>query len=382
MKQYFTLFFLLFTTIFFLQCRLPTYYIKRDNPEAAFRFAANRLKGKKQKTKHLQTLEYGYNTSYERDIALINKLKNKKDLNSWKSIHYINQQLLARQEKVEQLLPLASEEGFRPYIPLYPVREWEEESFWKVTDLYLTEIRNLLNGAKRGQKLKARKANDYLFQLNKQHGYDGPELIGLEDSTYVLGTAYFFIDIYSSSHSNNLFQIIDWISENDFYQKNKWKEIHTFRNEYINYDFAVELNVMNYYVSGDQISSSCQSYSKEIEVGKKEVKDTSGKVTYEPIYQTIQATVQEFNLSKNASINADLRVIDLKTGGIIWRNRIYGSDSFSDSYCQISGDCRATTVTCSSFHQSFPNDESMLKNCATGIRRNVLSVLKKIDVVE
>lgn len=382
MKQYFTLTFIFLTSFLYFQCKLPTYYIKRDNPEAAFRFAVNRLKGKKQKTKHLKTLEFGYNTAFERDIDLVRKLKNKNDLNSWKSIHYINQQLLSRQEKVEELLPLASEDGFRPYIPLHPVREWEEESFWKVTDLYLAEIRRLLHDAERGEKLKARKANEYLLQLNRQHGYDGPELIGLEDSTYYLGTTYFLIDVYNSPRNNMPYEIVDWISGNDFYQKNEWKEIHKYRNENIIYDFIVELKLLNYYVSGDQISSSCQSYSKEIEVGKKEVKDTSGKVSYEPIYQTIHATVQEFNLRKSASVDADLQVVDLKSGKVIWRNRIYGSDSFSDSYCQISGDCRATTVSCSSFHRSFPDDESMLKNCASGIRWNILSTLKRIDVSE
>ena len=98
MKQFYLMFaFLVFA--FFFQCRLPDYYIKNEKPDAAFHFASKKLDNKKQKTKHLQTLEYGFNATNERDIALIEELKKNHDLRAWKRIHYINQEMLARHEK-------------------------------------------------------------------------------------------------------------------------------------------------------------------------------------------------------------------------------------------------------------------------------------------
>ncbi len=378
MKQLYTFpFFILL--LFFTQCRLPDYYIKHEKPDAAFRYASNRLKGKKHKTKYLQTLEYGYNVANERDISLINNYKKNRDLNSWKKIHYLNQQLLYRQQKVERLMPLASKEGYRPYIKLNPVKEWEEESFWKVTDLYLHEIRNFLWLATNGEKLQARKANKFLQQLVLEHGYNAPEIAEMKDSTYMLGTTYFLMDIYSRPGNRIDHAILEWVSENRYSIKDKWKVIHLMPQSGINYDFIVEINITDEYVSGDDISSSCTSYSKEIEVGKKVVKDTSGKITYEPIMKTVHATVQEYDLSKNARIDAYLNIFNPHTGQVSLAKRICGTDSFSGSYCVVSGDSRAVNKCCSG-SASFPSDRYMLKQSANSLRWVILSYLKRVDV--
>ena len=380
MKQLYAIFLFAFLLFFLSKCRSPEYYIKHEKPDEAFRFAIKRVKGKKQKTKHLQTLEYGYNVANERDIALVNNYKQNDDLNSWKKIHYLNQLLLFRQEKLEPYLPLVSEEGYRPYFKSNPVKEWEDESFWKVTELYLKEIRNLLVLAEKGEKLQARKANLYLHKLVSEHGYDAPELSILEDSTYMLGTTYFLMDIYGLHGNWRSNEIINWVMGNGFSLKNKWKEIHLTPYNEINYDFVVEVKITSEYVSGDNVSSSCRRYSKEIEVGKKEIKDTSGNVTYEPIFETVHATVQEFDLSKSANIQADLIISNPKTGQTILTKRICGTDSFSDSYCVISGDARATDKCCSGRGDSFPSDKYMLKCSANSLRYSVLRYLKRVDV--
>ena len=286
-------------------------------------------------------------------------------------------------KKIGPFLPVASEEGYRPHFKLYPAREWEEESFWKVTDLYFEKINEQLRQAKNGKKLKARQANQLLYQLTNEHGYDGPEIPMLMDSTCILGTAFFYLNMYAEPHVWNKEAVLDWLcSHRYFFKKSPWKIIHTLPEKEIKYDFSVELKINEVYVSPDNFSNSSRCYEKEIEVGKREIKDTSGNVTYEPIFEKVRATITTYELNKKASINAELTVYDLVNGIVVLRKNICGVDRFCDSYCAVRGDERAVDKSCSCIIPSFPSGQYMLKNSADNLARQILGKVKKIDVLE
>ncbi|HFA51137.1 MAG TPA: hypothetical protein ENJ95_19170 [Bacteroidetes bacterium] len=383
MKQFFTLS-ISFLFIFLLNnCKLPDYYIKRDKPEAGFRFASRRLGGTRQNTKVLKTLEYGFRTANERDIAQVKLLKENNDLDSWKKVHAINIKLLKRQQAIEDKLPLVSKDGYRPIIKLHPVEEWEQESFDKVAELYLKEIRKNIKIAETGKKLYARKAYRLLDQLKYDHGWTSPLETVLGDSAMMLGTAYYLLKLENANGYNRENDLLIWLDKKGFETKNKWKKIHRFPHDNIDYDFDVTLEMLGTYVSGNNRSTSCTHYEKEIQVGKKTVTDTSGKVTYEPIYEEVHATVTEVELSKNARAEAYISVVDRRTGRVLVKYKSCGSDSFSDEYCTYTGDARALDFCCSGGgFDSFPSDWSMLRDCAADLRWSLLRQVKKIDVLE
>ncbi|MEO1258126.1 MAG: hypothetical protein AAFZ15_04990 [Bacteroidota bacterium] len=381
MRQYFTLSFFAFLFIF-SQCTSLEYYVEKNKPDAAFRHASRKLNQEKIKTKHLQLLEYGFNISNERDIDRINKLKEKESLSNWKGIHSLNREVLFRHNKIEPYLPLESIEGYRPYFKFYPAKKWEEESFWKVTELYLKEIRNNLLLGTKGKRLKARYANSLIDQLMNNHGYAGKEMDELIDSTLVFGTAYFGLNFFTNSNFREEGEIVrKLLRYNYFFKKDKWRVIEINPDEDMDYDFIVDVEIYDTFVSED-ISSSCRRYEKEIEVGKKEIKDTAGNVTYEPIFETVKAEVTTYTLTKDAGIRANITVYSPKDNRIILDKGILGTDSFCEKYCTMSGDSRATSISCSGFCPSFPSDRVMINNSVRPLSKAVLRNLKRIDVLE
>ena len=381
MRQYYTL--AIFAFLFIaLQCKSPEYYINKNKPDAAYRFASRKLKKDNIKTKHLQILEYGYNTANERDINIINQLKEYDNLKNWKRIHYLNQQMLSRHDKIEPYLPLVSFEGYRAYLRMYPVKEWEEESFWRVTDLFLKEIRdNLFLGAE-GYKLRARIAYHLIDELMNDHGFIGKEMSELIDSSIYLGTAYFGLNFFTKSNYREEAEIVDKLYDyNYFFKKGKWKTIELNPDKDLNYDFIVDVEVWDSYTS-ENTNSSCERFEKEIEIGKKEIIDTAGNVTREPIYKTVEAEIVTYTLTKDATIRANITVYSPKNNQTILKKRIYGTDSYCDSYCTLNGDGRATSKSCNGFSPGFPSDRQMINNCVRPLGRVVMQSLKKIDVSE
>lgn len=373
----------LILTFCFSNCKFPDYYIKNNKPDAAFKMASKKLNRKTHKTKFLQTLEYGFNIANERDVKLANELKKYDDLQTWKRIHRLNTDLLFRQNTIEPYLPLVSKEGYRPYFKLNDVKKWEEESFWKVTELYLKEIDDKIKIAQTGKKLKAREAHYLIKELEEEHGYNSEETKILFDSTYEMGLAYIYLNIFSDQDVWNAGNIYNWIiNSNTRFNSDYWKVVHLFPDKRIDYDLVAEVNVYNTYVSGENVSSSCERFEKEVEVGKREVKDTAGNVTYEPIFETVTATVTTYELNKSARVNARVEIYDPKTNVIVRRKDICGTSAFCDKYSIISGDRRAVSGSFSCVRPSFPSDRNMLKTAAYRLPRDIKRQLKNVDVLE
>ncbi len=101
-------------------------------------------------------------------------------------------------------------------------------------------------------------------------------------------------------------------------------------------------------------SSTSQHYTDEVVVGREEVKDTSGNITYKDIYEEIKATVTTITITVTASTWTSINSRDLTGQCSISSESFHTSVSDDCEEIEISGDSRAvpagiTEKSCSVF---------------------------------
>lgn len=376
---------MLFLTCLFLHsCNVPEAYLKRENYDAAFQSSANRLDRKKQKTKHVVVFEKAFAQANERDISEIENLKIHDSRKSWEQIHFLHAGLRLRHDKMRELVPIASEEGYRPVIKSYPVEDWENESFERVVQLYLAEIREKLLNARLGNRYPAREAYFLINELERKYVWSGIEKSDLIDSCYLLGTEHVLLNIEKVSRHFNVDKAFHWLDEWEMELNHQWRILHRIPDDKMEYDYVAQLEIDRASVSPGQRHTDTEYVCKEIEVGKKEIRDTSGKVVdYEPILKEVSATIVETTVEKRASVEAVLIIWNAFDNQAVFKKRICGTDYFSDSACDFYGDERAVNVICSGgFYSSldyFPPDEEMLWDATQSLRDLLLKKLKKFN---
>lgn len=194
---------------------------------------------------------------------------------------------------------------------------------FKIVDFYFHKGENLLekfNETK--QKLFARKAY-YQYKKAKKHG---------------AFTFYNNIDdLLSESHFKG---IVYYIGD-----KNIIGSSFFFKPFPINADFEPDCDINIDYGSiniNESSSSRSTTYSKEIKVGKVEVKDTSGNIiSYRSIYKTIQATVTTTTITITASTWTNIYAQNLSGQCTAKSESFSTSESGSYEEASISGDTRA-----------------------------------------
>ncbi len=383
MLRYFQTSVLLLPLLLLVGCTSSNIRLKKNEFDSNVRFATNRLDGKRQKTKHVKKLEAAFAQANETDQHLIDSLQAIDSPAAWEKIHAVHLRMLKRQERVAPLMPLVSDDGYRPYIRLLPLREMAEESRLEVVERYFTEIKDNMAAARLGKKLSARAAYDRIFYLKKKYDWNDPAGDELAKEALPLGTVYVLLEMenWGGFDGNYALQHLNVFGLN---VGGQWQVVHRNFQPDTDYDFLARASIRSTWVFPESIDRNCRTVSEEILVRTETVTDTSGKVTYKPIYETATATICDNVATKRAEMTTGFEVFEYGTGRLIFNQPIWSTSSFTETFKTYSGDSRVSeTSGCrGSDWVSFPSDWQMMADCADDLRFRLCSLMTWADVRE
>lgn len=385
MLRYFqnpTLLFALFLLLF-SGCSSTSIRLKKNEFDNDVRFASNRLEGKRQKTKNVKKLEAAFAQANQFDLREIDSLRSLDTPLAWEQIHALNLRIQKRQQRVGPLMPLVGKDGYRPDIRLLPIEDMLTESRQEVIGRYLSEIQESMTAARMGKRLSARKAYSRIFYLKKQYNWDDPVGDELAEEAIPLGRVYILLEMENWAGSDGNY-VLQYFNNRPFQIGSFWQVVHYSKQRHTQYDFLVKTAMRSAWVYGESLDRNCTTVSEEILVRTETETDTSGKVTYKPIYETATASICDITATKRAELTTDFQVFDFDSGNQIFSQPIWSTSSFSESFKTYSGDSRVSqTSGCrSSEWVSFPSDWQMMEDCADDLRFRLNSLMTWADVRE
>lgn len=314
-----TIFVLLLTTLILSSCYTPEQALGKRKYKLAFRLATKRIKKGIEVDNNIRILQTAADYIVDKEIKKDAKYINSNKVKDW----------IKAQDKYYRLLEKLGKSNIVSEGALTPIYDdlcsKKIDLDFKIVDYYFQQGENLLNKFNEtGLKIYARQAY-YKYNESEKHGahvfyYDIEELLV---ECHNKGIVYYIGDI--STIGSSFF----------------FKPLPPNANFEPDCDIDIDYGSIS---TSHSSSSSSRTYTKDIEIGKEEVKDTSGKViSYKPIYKTIEATVTTTTVTITASTWTSIHSQNI-SGQCTASSESFHT-SLSDSYeeVDISGDERAIT---------------------------------------
>jgi len=279
-----------------------------------------------------------------RDFAIARETTRKPGTAKYESLYHRYADLHRRSLDILDVAPAAARFDRYPELAPASLEAQRENARRKAGAHYLTRIAPLLPDARRGNKLNARKA----WLLHQKVAFFLPErdaeFTPLRDSLFDTGTLRILLYVPDGEFARELDDVTARLKP---YHKN-WTEVIV--NDYgARIDLEAELTYDNY--SGGNFSENCSTsdYSEEVldYIEKKKVKERINdstvveKIVEIKHYKKVYAEVTRCDQSVSVSAYGNLNVYRPGGRAAEWRTRVYGGDSWSNSYSYGSGDRRA-----------------------------------------
>lgn len=336
----------LLAALLFCACATPNHQplLKKSPYDSDINHAAEKLDRKKKKAKHVKRLETAFQKAQRADLLATDSLLQLETPDRWLYINALHRRIQSRQAKISSLLPLRADDGYQPDLLIATDIRERENASRKMAAAYLYDRANALlaETARTGRKQPARDAYHTLRDLKSNYYRYWENANALIDSAYLAGQAHILLETDAGSGNSGLWQNAGPFGVEHF--NTEWLLFYQNPAARPHFDFRVKSRLQSIYVGPENRWESSHTETKQIEVGQKEVRDSTGKVIERtPIYETVSATITEIHLSKNASATLYVEVFDEHNGGIISSQFLSDEQHFDESFFYISGDERALT---------------------------------------
>jgi hypothetical protein len=337
----------------------------------------HKVERKSVKTKDVKNLEFLFDMANTLDVLTVDSLLNLQQVALWPPINAYHRRIQERQNRIQQLGITKTKDGYRPQFAFKEdITAAENASRQKAAEYLYDKANTELSLAYSGNRLIARNAYNTLSNLKENYypvweASDAKMAEALE-----MGTSRFLVEKtgYWAFHTNEF-----WRGMTQFgttLNNSTWQKIDEQPVENRRYDYLVQLQLVHLDIGNEQVWHSTNTYSKEIQVGEKVTKDTSGQVIERiPIMEKVCATVTEVRITKSASVQLFVDVTATENNTSVYQFPIQNSLIFDRSWVTITGDQRAldNVPICTGFGlQSAPSDWTMVEDLAreTSIRLN------------
>lgn len=324
--------------------------INDGNYQKAIDIAINNLKKnkfKKGNQPYVLMLEDAYLKANKRDIEQIKFLIKENNPDKIESIYGLYEGLKSRQEIIKPLLPLYISELNRE--ANFNFRNYDNEIITyknKLSDYLYAKVKKLFND---DNKFAYREAYDDLIFLEKinPNFKDVRNLINLARER---GLDYVIVTVKNQTQKFVPKRLRKDLLNFDTYGLNDlWTVYHGVRNQNINYDFALELNLRSIQVSPEQIREKEIIENKEIKDGYTFLLDDNGdyvldkngnKIKVDKMIN-VRCRIYQFVQFKTVKVVAQVKYIDNYTKQIINTYPIASQFNFQHTYANYKGDKRA-----------------------------------------
>lgn len=374
-------------------CTSPQKLLETGNYDDAVSVSLRKLTGKKKKkTKHVQTLEAAFAKATERDMALADRLKRENRPENWEEVYAIYRRIERRQQKVRPLLPLVDQEGIKASFQFVRVDGLINESKEKSAAYLYSRSLELIEDAREGDKLAARKAYSELEKIDRFYR-DYKDKDDLKRIAQELGTTHILLEtknvapVYLPANMEDEINRISLRGLDSF-----WKKYHSETSAHNQFDYKVLVKITNVDVSPGLVKEREYEETKEVEDGFEYVLDENGNVKKDslgndikvPKKVTVKARVIETYQSKIATVNTRIEVIDLMTNNLVESKNVTVDAVFDNYASTFYGDKRALSSTSKrrigNRPVPFPSDEALLFDAAQQLRPIIKERLSRTNV--
>jgi len=331
-----------------LSCASADRMLERGDYDGLVNLATKKLSGKKKKEEYVIALEKGFDKITRRDMARIQSLQESNTAESWEEIIRVARNIQNRQDRIDPLLPLVSENGYHAKFTFVKTGEIIAEAKTTAVNLYEKRLVDMVVIARKGNKKSARQAYSLIEQIrNISSDYYRPEL---RDEMWNLGINRILVSIENRSHVFLPAGFEDELLAVDFANAGgSWDRFYTEDNGNVNADYRVVLKIQDVYVTPDELLERQFPYTREIVDGWEYVLDAKGNVTKDTLGNDIKrdrivrvnATVVETVQSKKALIRSKMEIINARSGERIHVEQFEVEDCFNHVARNIFGDERA-----------------------------------------
>lgn len=377
--------FILLMTIILSGCGSSKKQLEKGNYDAAIDKSVKQLRKDRNNTKEIDNLQIAFKNANDLDNERIRFLKMEGKPNNWDEIYLVYKRLYDRQALVRTVTPLNS--GGRsidfPYVDYMPEMVSAKR---KAADFYYAHGMELM---KSNMKESYRQAYDEFIRAKDYVGdYEGIDNKIMEAKFN--GMSRVFVSIQNKSIIKFPKEFEDGLLALDLPNLNtEWVEYHTQNlDQNIQYDYFVNVNIINVAVSPDQTFQRDSVIKRNIEDGYSYVLDKKGNVTKDSLgndikvkkYKTVQCALIETVQKKVCRIDGDIEVIQINPNKILKKDPIGAQSNFDNISSRAVGDLQALSPQQLERTRTsilpFPSDVEMVLRCSESLKMAIRGAIQ------
>ena len=373
----------------FTSCASVDKMVESGDYDGAIRLATQKLAGKKKKKEeYVIALERGFEKITRQDMASIDARSLSNRAEDWESIIQTARNIQSRQDRIEPLLPLVSEDGYQAKFTFVQTDKIISEAKDKLVGLYENRLIELVKAARAGNKSSAREAYDLLNRMRSINAdYVRPEL---KEEMHQLGINHVIVSMENNSQAFIPNSVVDELMTNDFSRNNSdWNRFYLSNVDGLVPDFSIKLKIQEIYVTPDGGQERRADYSKEIVDGWEYVLDARGNVLKDSLGNDVKrdklvrvnATVLELAQSKKALLRSRVEIVNEHTGQQICSENIEVEEIFSHVARNIIGDDRALDPNMRTRIQPlpFPSESDLIRDAFRGLKPKFVNEIRNTN---
>ena len=383
-----TLFYTLVLIAAFFSCRSVEKMVEKGEYERAFNYSISKLQGEKnKKTEYIKALEKAYfklNSASAREIERLNAPAKPEN---WSKVLHLYQSMEDRQERLEPLLPLVSEDRYKATFDFKNYKNEISNAEENTCLYYYNNASELMEQTERtGDKVYAREAYDDLRKIDT-YNRNYKDTDKLKERALKLGLNRIYVDIFNDLRdfqSNNIEQELRNLPVarlNDV-----WNE-YSINFDKNNADYVLVIELNQTFFSPERERVNTYSESKEILVRKDKIKERRDSVDVwveKEVYERVRADISELFREKQSELRGSIKVLDTRTKEFIKIVPVNAFHNFNGYGCKYIGDERALTDATrkkiDNFCEIFPSDFDMAYDLAAVFKNVVIDEARKIKL--
>ncbi|WCC45562.1 hypothetical protein PJW08_05785 [Tenacibaculum finnmarkense] len=212
----------------------------------------------------------------------------------------------------------------------------------------------------------------------------------LQKQAHLKGTDYIFVSL-----NNQTNQIIprrleaDLLALDTYGLNNLWTVYHAEKNNYVKYDFDVELNLRSIVISPEKIHEKEIIKEKQLKDGFKYLKDNKGGYVKDSLgvkikvdnFKTIRCQLYRFTQFKSSKVVGVVKYFDNSTNQLIESFPIDSEFIFEHIYARYDGDRRALDESFFNLTRlqsvNFPSNEQMVYDTGSDLKEKFKHIITR-----
>ena len=371
-------------------CANPEKLVESGNYDAAIDYCVRKLAGKKKKTELVQALEIAFEKANQQNMREIKQIQARDRKEEFYKIIDLANRIENRQRKVEPLLPLYDENGYKSNFEFVKTDILIEDSKKKSAEYWYAEGKKLLAKARASRsKLDARDAYK-AFENVEKYLRNYKETRIYREEALSMSIVHYLVRINNESNVIMPTQMRDQLLDINLSDLNSLFRIyHKEAIQGMEYDGEVVLSIDEVIFSPESVNTREFEEEKEIKDGWKYVLDENGNVAKDSLgndikednFVIIKAMLLDSKQFKSAAVAARADFYNLRSRQKMKTVTVGTESNFVHiSTRLLAGDRRAlqakTKRRLGIGPVPFPSNEQLLMNAAPDIRRNLIHAIR------